>query len=180
MANRQGNSIYGIGQTDLAQRYKAQPQLSQAAPAPPAEPKPQQFFDRDPYPHIEYGTVDPGSTYSVKYTNGLQEISEIQQILVKAPPKCTVEVHREEDNQDQTVQVAQKIQDLDTDEAGNPTLFFRQVERDKTLAVRKNQKLIVIISNPYAVKIGFACKVFKNALRFYTPRDVVKEAATGR
>jgi hypothetical protein len=145
-----------------------------------ANSTPSQYYDKDPYPHVEYGFVDPGADYPVTYDNGNEEVSEVQQIMVKAPPQVSVAIKRTEDNQEQTVQAAILVRDLDTDERGNPTLYFRQVERDKPLITRKKQSLVVLLHNPYAFRISFAVKVFKNALRFYTPREVVREATLAR
>jgi len=143
-------------------------------------PAPTQYYDKDPYPYIEYGTIDAGADYPITYDNGNEEVSETQQIMIKAPNLVTVHVQRTEDNQMQTVQAPLMVRDLDTDNRGNPTLFFRQVERDKPLITRKKQSLVVLLHNPYAFTISFAVKIFKNALRFYTPREVVAEATQAR
>lgn len=145
----------------------------------PLSDEPTEYFDRDPFPKIEEGTLGAGQTVTVQYDNGVNEVSETKKIQVDAPPDVTVEIKREEDNQNQGVHSAMRVGALEQ-ENNHPFLKFRSVERDVPLTTRKNQKLYVILQNPYAFTISYRVKIFKNALRFYLPMEKAKNNNPGR
>jgi hypothetical protein len=141
--------------------------------------KPTQFFDRDPYPKVETGTILAGQEHTIFYENGIEEVSEAKRIQVDAPPNTQITISRLEDNQEQTVETALTVADLPIVD-GHPTLEFRQVERDVPLTIKKNQKINVTLQNPYGFTISYFVKIFKNALRFYTPPDEAEYASATR
>jgi len=141
--------------------------------------KPKQFFDRDPYPKIEEDVIAAGVGVDVSYQNGTEEMSEVKKIQIDAPPLCQVKISRWDDNTDQVVQDTMRIADLPVED-GHAVIKFREVERDKPLTIRKNQKIIVTITNTYAFQVAYFCKIFKNALRFYTPPAEVEMAQASR
>jgi len=132
--------------------------------------KPTQFYDRDPYPKIDSGIILAGQEHTVFYENGTEEVSEVKRVQVDAPPNTQITISRLEDNQEQNVQTAMTVGDLPVID-GHPTLEFRQVERDVPLTIRKNQKINVTMQNPYGFTISYFVKIYKNALRFYTPPE---------
>ena len=141
--------------------------------------QPTQWFDKDPYPKVERGTIATGQEETVFYENGVEEVSEVKRIQIDAPPNVQFTISRLEDNQEQNVQTAMTVGDLPIVD-GHPTLEFRQVERDVPLTIRKNQKINVTMQNPYGFQISYFVKIYKNALRFYTPPDEANLAAATR
>jgi len=141
--------------------------------------QPTQWYDKDPYPKVERGNIAAGQELTVFYENGVEEVSEVKRVQIDAPPQTQITISRLEDNQEQNVETALTVADLPIID-GHPTLEFRQVERDVPLTIRKNQKINVIIQNPYGFQISYFVKIFKNALRFYTPPDEASLAAATR
>jgi hypothetical protein len=138
--------------------------------------KKSQFYDRDPYPKVQSGTIASGAEATIDYQNKEEEISEVKRIQIDAPPLVTATVWRDDDGQPQVVQTAIAVQDLPTYD-GHSFIEFRRVERDTALNIRKSQKIFVVLANPYGFTVSYFVVIDKNALRFYTLLEEAEVAA---
>lgn len=145
-----------------------------------AQGPPTQYYDRDPIPVVDSGSAANGTTTTVQYQNGTEEVSEIRQIKVICHGDVTIGIKREEDNQEQTVAPPIPIKYLNRDEAGHPIYEFRKTSRDKPLTIRKNQTLYVNLVNNTGIDQDYFCIIDKERMAFYTPQEVTQEAARGR
>ena len=133
---------------------------------------------RNPYPVFFKGTTATLVVQNCEYQNSTNELSEIKEIKIKAPPGCTVEFQVTERGNDVSVFAGIEVGRLPVED-GYHIYKFRQVERDQPFIVRKNQYWRVKITNSYTFTVSYEVLVERNKVIFFT-ETVEKEVGPSK
>lgn len=150
---------------------QAPPRPQSAATVQQNVEAPREYFDRDPFPYVKELPIAANASGFVSYANGNNEASEWQELDIQAPPACAISISRTEDNSDQTVMSAVRVEDLPVVD-GRRTLQFRSAARDEPLNTRKQQSFVATVTNPYPVPVTCRLRARRNHIIFIQPIKV--------